>query len=97
MYFCRFDNDAIQSRFIFETAFVNFKAKKKNGFNLNIKPENVINTAIKIESGEKEEEIEKQKRDEKLNQKIKKRNHRKKLMQDLNENSREMTKIKEPI
>ena len=78
-YFCRFDNDAMQSRCIFETAFVNFKAQK-NGFNLNIKPENVINTTIKIESEEKEEEIEKQKNDEKLNQKIKKRNQRKKTL-----------------
>ena len=73
-YFCRFDNDAMQSRCIFETAFVNFKAQK-NGFNLN-----VINTTIKIESEEKEEEIEKQKNDEKLNQKIKKRNQRKKTL-----------------
>ena len=30
-YFCRIDNDTIQSRYIFETAFVNFKAQK-NGF-----------------------------------------------------------------
>ena len=52
-YFCRIDNNAIQSRFIFETAFLNFKAQK-NGFNLNIKSGNVINTAIKIESEEKE-------------------------------------------
>ena len=74
-YFCGIDNDAIQSRFIFKTAFVNFKAQK-NGFNLNIKSGNVINTAIKIESEEKEEE--EQKNDEKLNQKIKKRNQRKK-------------------
>ena len=27
-YFCRIDNDAIQSRCLFETAFVNFKAQK---------------------------------------------------------------------
>ena len=93
-YFCRFDNDAMQSRCIFETAFVNFKAQK-NGFNLNIKPENVINTTIKIESEEKEEEIEKQKNDEKLNQKIKKHNQRKKnLIEDLNENMKKMAKIK---
>ena len=78
-YVCRIDNDAMQSRYIFETAFVNFKAQK-NDFNLNIKPENVINTTIKIESEEKEEEIEKQKNDEKLNQKIKKRNQRKKTL-----------------
>ena len=56
-YFCRIDNDAIQSRCFLETAFVNFKAQK-NGFNLNIKPENVINTAtstsIKTEPEEKE-------------------------------------------
>ena len=93
-YFCRFYNDAMQSRCIFETAFVNFKAQK-NGFNLNIKPENVINTTIKIESEEKEEEIEKQKNDEKLNQKIKKHNQRKKnLIEDLNENMKKMAKIK---
>ena len=77
-YFCRIDNDVIQSRCIFKTAFVNFKAQKK-GFNLNIKPENVINTttstSIKTESEEKEE-IEKN--NEKLNQKIKKHNQRKK-------------------
>ena len=92
-YFCGIDNDAIQSRFIFKTAFVNFKAQK-NGFNLNIKSGNVINTVIKIESEEKEEE--EQKNDEKLNQKIKKHNQRKKnkLMEDLNENSRRMAKIK---
>ena len=52
---------------------------KKNGFNLNIKPENVINTAtstnIKTEQQEKEE-IEKN--NEKLNQKIKKRKKKKK-------------------
>ena len=30
-YFCRIDNDAIQSRCVFETQFVNFKAQK-NGF-----------------------------------------------------------------
>ena len=58
-------------------AFINFKAQK-NGFNLNIKPENVINTTINIELEEKEEKIEKQKNDEKLDQKIKKRNQRKK-------------------
>ena len=57
--------------------FINFKAQK-NGFNLNIKPENVINTTINIELEEKEEKIEKQKNDEKLDQKIKKRNQRKK-------------------
>ena len=74
-YFCRIDNDAIHSRCIFETTFVNFKAQK-NGFNLNIKPENVINTAIKIESEKKEEE--ELKNDEKLNQKLTKRNQRKK-------------------
>ena len=55
-YFCRIDNDAIQSRCVFETVFVNFKAQK-HGFNLNIKPENVINTAtstcIKTEPEEK--------------------------------------------
>ena len=55
-YFCRIDNDAIQSRCVFETVFVNFKVQK-NGFNLNIKPENVINTAtstsIKTEPEEK--------------------------------------------
>ena len=77
-YFCRIDNDAIQSRWIFETAFVNFK-EQKNGFNLNIKLENVINitasASIKTESEEKEE-IEKN--NEKLNQKIKTRNQRKK-------------------
>ena len=77
-YFCRIDNDAIQSRWIFETAFVNFK-EQKNGFNLNIKPENIINitasASIKTESEEKEE-IEKN--NEKLNQKIKTRNQRKK-------------------
>ena len=52
---------------------------QKSGFNLNIKPENVINatasTSIKTESEEKEE-IEKN--NEKLNQKIRKRNQRKK-------------------
>ena len=68
----------MQSRCVFETAFVNFKAKKP-GFNWNIKPENVIyttaSTNIKTESEEKEE-IEKN--NEKLNQKIKKRNQRKK-------------------
>ena len=83
-YFCRIDNDAIQSRCIFETAFVNFKAQK-NGFNLNIRPENVINTAasasIKTEPEEKDE-IEKN--DEKLNQKIKKRNQRKKNLLKIN-------------
>ena len=73
-HFCRIDNDAIQSRFIFETVFVNFKAQK-NGFNSNIKSGNVINTAIKIESEEKEEE---QQNYEKSNQKIKKRNQRNK-------------------
>ena len=77
-YFSRKDNDAIQSRCVFETAFVNFKDLKSN-FNLNIKPENVINTAtitsIKTEPEEKEE-IEKN--NEKLNQKIEKCNQRKK-------------------
>ena len=77
-YFFRNDNDAIQSRCVFKTAFVNFKAQK-NDFNLNIKPENVINTAtitsIKTEPEEKEEiEIN----NEKLNQKIEKRDQRKK-------------------
>ena len=76
-YFCRIDNDAIQSRCIFETAFVNFKAQK-NDFNLNVKPENVTNTAsstsIKTEPEEKEEVV---RNNEKLNQKIKKRNQRK--------------------
>ena len=76
-YFCRIDNDAIQSRCDFKTAFVNFKVQK-NGFNLNIKPENVINTAsstsIKTEPEEKEEIV---KNNEKLNQKIKKCNQRK--------------------
>ena len=76
-YFCRIDNDAIQSRCIFETAFVNFK-EQKSSFSLNIKPGNITNTAIKVESKEKEEEIEKQKNDEKLNQKTKKCNQRKK-------------------
>ena len=55
-YFCRIDNDARQIRCVFETVFVNFKVQK-NGFNLNIKPENVINTAtstsIKTEPEEK--------------------------------------------
>ena len=68
----------MQSRCVFETAFVNFKAQK-HSFNLNTKPENVINTtastSIKTESKEKEE-IEKN--NEKLNQKIKKRNQRRK-------------------
>ena len=68
-YFCRIDNDAIQSRCIFETEFVNFKAQKKTGFNLNIKPGDVINTtagtSIKIEL----EEGEIKKNNEKLNQK----------------------------
>ena len=76
-YFCRIDNDAIQSRCDFKTTFVNFKVQK-NGFNLNIKPENVINTAsstsIKTEPEEKEEIV---KNNEKLNQKIKKCNQRK--------------------
>ena len=75
-YFCRIDNDAIQSRCDFKTTFVNFKVQK-NGFNLNIKPENVINTAsstsIKTEPEEKEEIV---KNNEKLNQKIKKCNQR---------------------
>ena len=60
-YFCRIDNDAIQSRCIFKKVFVNFKAQE-NGFNLNTKPENVINTttsrSVKTES-EGKEEIEK--------------------------------------
>ena len=85
-YLCRIDNNAIQSRCVFETAFVNFKARK-NDFNLNIKPENVINTAtstsIKIEPEEKEEIG---KNIEKLNQNIKKRNQRKN--EDLDENTR---------
>ena len=94
-YFCRIDNDAIQSRCFLETAFVNFKAQK-NGFNLNIKPENVINTAtstsIKTEPEEKEE-IEKN--NVNLNQKIKKCNQRKKnLIEDLDENTRKMAKLK---
>ena len=46
-YFCRIDNDAIQSRCVFETAFVNFKARK-NGFNLNIKPENVTEQQVQV-------------------------------------------------
>ena len=75
-YFYRIENDAIQSRCVFEAAFVNFKPQK-NSFNLNIKPENVINTttstSIKTESEEKEE-IEKD--NEKLNQKVKKHNQR---------------------
>ena len=71
---------------------VNFKAQK-NGFSLNIKSENVMNITIKVESEEKEE-VE-QKNDEKLNQKIKKRNQRKKkFMKDLNENLRKIAKIK---
>ena len=57
-YFCRIDNDAVQSRCVFETAFVNFKAQKID-FNLNMKLENVINTTTstctKTESEEKEE------------------------------------------
>ena len=81
---CWIDNDAKQSKYVFETAFVNFKAQK-NGFNLNIRPENVINTAasasIKTEPEEKDE-IEKN--DEKLNQKIKKRNQRKKNLLKIN-------------
>ena len=94
-YFCSIDNDAIQSRCVFETAFVNFKAQK-NGFNLNIKPESVINTAtstsIKTEPQEKEE-IEKN--NEKRNQKIKNRNQRKKkLIEDIDENLRKTTKLK---
>ena len=44
-YFCRIDNDDIQSTCVFETAFVNFKAQKY-GLNLNINPENVINITI---------------------------------------------------
>ena len=44
---------------VFKTAFVNFKAPK-NGFNLNIKPEKVINTATSIKTEpEEKEEIEK--------------------------------------
>ena len=94
-YFWRIDNNAIQSRCVFKTAFVNFKAQK-NGFNLNIKLENVINTAtstsIKTEPEEKEE-IEKN--NEKLNQKIKKCNQRKKkLIEDLNKNMKKWTKLK---
>ena len=57
-YFCRNDNDAIQSRYVFETVFVNFKAQK-NGFNLDKKRENLINTAtstsIKTQPEEKEQ------------------------------------------
>ena len=56
---------------------INFKVQK-NGFNLNIKPGNVIKTAsstnIKTEQKEKEEIV---KNNEKLNQKIKKCNQRK--------------------
>ena len=63
---------------------VNFKAQK-NGFKLNIKPQNVIKTAagtsIKTEPEEKEK-IEKN--NEKLNQKIKKRNQRKKNLLKIN-------------
>ena len=77
-YFCRIDNDAIQSRCIFETAFVNFKLQK-NGVNLNIKSENVINTATNISiKPEPEEKEEIEKNNGKLNQKIKKHNQRKK-------------------
>ena len=57
-YLCRIDNDAIQSRCVFKTAFVNFCKAEKNGFHLNINPENVINivtsTSIKTEPEEKE-------------------------------------------
>ena len=92
-YFCRIDNDAIQSRCVFETAFVNFKALK-NDFNLNIKPENVVNTAtitsIKTEPEEKEE-IEKN--NEKLNQNIEKCNQRKKNLLKI-DNPRKMVKLK---
>ena len=66
-YFCRIDNDAIQSRCIFETAFVNFKVQR-NGFDLNIKLENVIDTATSTSiktAPEEKEEIEKN--NEKLN------------------------------
>ena len=69
--------------------FVNFEAQKSN-FNLNIKPENVINTttstSIKNES-EGKEEIEKS--SEKLNQKIKKRNQRKKNLLEILMKTRE--------
>ena len=77
-YFCRIDNNVIQSRCIFETAFANFKAQI-NGFNLNIKPKNIINTATStsIET-EPEEKEEIEKNNEKLNQNIKKRNQRQK-------------------
>ena len=69
---------------------------QKNDFNLNIKLENVINTAtstsIKTEPEEKEE-IEKN--NEKLNWKIKNLNQRKKqLIEDLNENKKKMAKLK---
>ena len=88
-HFCRNDNDATQSRCIFETVFVNFEAQKSN-FNLNIKPENVINTttstSIKTES-EGKEEIEKS--SEKLNQKIQKRNRRKKNLLEILMKTRE--------
>ena len=55
-YFCRIDNDAIQSRCVFETVFVNFKVQK-NGFNLNIKPENVINTTTSTKKKLKKKKI----------------------------------------
>ena len=68
-YFCKIDNDAIQSRCVFETAFVNFKAQK-NGINLNVKPENVINTATSTSiQTEPEEKEEIEKNNEKLNKK----------------------------
>ena len=70
-YFCKIDNDAIQSRCVFEA--------QKNDINLNIKPENVINTATSTSIQTEPEEKEGiEKNNEKLNQKIKKRNQRKK-------------------
>ena len=66
----------------------------KNDFNLNIKPENVINkatiTSLKTEPEEKEE-IEKN--NEKLNQNIEKCNQRKKNLLKI-DNPRKMVKLK---
>ena len=68
---------------------------QKHSFNLNIKPENFINAAIKIESEEKEKEMKK-KIIKNWIKKLKSATKTKilKNMKDLNKNSRKMAKIK---
>ena len=106
-YFCRIDDQAIQSKSSFQLAFTNYKAQK-NGYNINlqqilniVKKEHIDCNSLTVEVGSNatDDEVkkpqEKLKRKRKQDDKIKKRQERKRKLEcDLEINTEKLNSIR---